>query len=154
MYANQPGLCKRRYNLPALFEKNHEINFWSHWLAACDVWNHVQSNWNLFHVDKATRDGGRCICLWKWSQWGALFKHEWASDSRKDNTRGLIITAEYNNSVVGLKSPSRGVILDLIKCGMYRLPGLLLKATHHGVGGIGFPLRSWMTLGHSVNHVM
>lgn len=88
----------------------------------------VQSNWNLFHVDQANRDGGGCFSLWTLSRRGALFKHEWASDSRQENTRGLIITAEYNNSVVGLKSPSRGVTLDLIKCCMYRLPGLLLIA--------------------------
>lgn len=73
-------------------------------------------------VDKAR---GRCICLWTLSRWGVLFKHEWASDNGEDNTRGLIITIESNNSVVGL-DPSRGVILDLMKSSMYGLLGLLL----------------------------
>lgn len=99
--------------------------------------NHVQSNSNLFHVDKASRDGGRRICLWKLSRRGVLFKHEWASDSREDNTRGLIITTEYNNGVVALKSPSRGVILDLIKCCVNRFPGLLLIAIPFAAAFVG-----------------
>lgn len=58
----------------------------------------------------------------------ALFKHEWASDSEEHNARGLIITIEHSSSVVSLKPPSRGVILDLIKCRMYHLHQLLLIA--------------------------
>lgn len=125
----KPGNAGGVTIFPASFEMNHEINLWSRWLATSHVWNHVQSSRNLFHVDQASRDSGRCICLWKLSRWRPLFKHQWASNSREDNKRSLIITTEYNNAVVGLKSPSRGVMSNLIKCCMYRLPGLLLTAT-------------------------
>ncbi len=81
-----------------------------------------------FMFMKATEAVGDPFSPWTHSRRGVLFKHEWTSDSREDNTRRLKITTEYNYSVMGLKSPSGGVILDLMKS-MYRLPALVLIAT-------------------------
>lgn len=91
------------------------------------VWNvHVRSNRNLFGADRGRqRRRWSCVCLWKWSQRAAVFKHERASDSWGDDTSSLIITTGYSNSLVGLKSSS-SVTLDLIKCCVQRWPGFVI----------------------------
>lgn len=112
--------------------------------------NHFQSNWNLFHVDKANWAGGRWVCLWKWSLWRVLFKHEWAPDSREDNTRELIITTEYNNTVVGLKSPSRCCHVRSNKMLHVSVARVVISRIPFSAVFVGF---LWMTLGHSVNYM-